>query len=256
ASVAAADYQEMLLQAKRLLQAEKKVVLLSDRGFIHTEAVTVAHQLGWHYRIRLKSNSWIWRSNRGRLQLKAFQLQRGEVLCFHHVKLHKQQWYGLVHVVFGRNNINGEFWAVVSDEPTTLQTFAEYGLRFDIEESFLDDQSSGWNLQKSEIRSVCDLSRLWFILAVAALYLTTQGVEVVESGRRQWVDIHWFRGNSYFRIGIEWVKSALQGGWTLTSRVRFRANRDTNPAMASRNQHEKRSYRLEFKVLTFQFEPD
>ena len=68
----------------------------------------------------------------------------------------------------------------------------------------------GWNLQKSEIRSVCDLSRLWFILAVATLYVTAQGVEVVDSGRRRWVDTHWFRGNSYFRIGLEWVKTALQ----------------------------------------------
>ena len=256
ASVAAADYQEMLKQANRLLPVGKKIVLLGDRGFIHTEAMTVARQLGWHYRIRLKSNTWVWRSNRGWSQLKAFHLKRGEALCFHTVKLHKQQWYGPVHVIFGRNNLNGEFWAVVSDEPTTLQTFAEYGLRFDIEESFLDDQSSGWNLQKSEIRSVCDLSRLWFILAVATLYVTAQGVEVVNSGRRRWVDTHWFRGNSYFRIGIEWVKTALQDGWPLISSIRFRANQDAEPAMASRQQHERRLYRLEFKVLTFQFEPD
>ena len=33
-------------------------------------------------------------------------------------------------------------WAL-RDEKTTLQAFAEYGLRFDIEENFLDDQSAG-----------------------------------------------------------------------------------------------------------------
>jgi hypothetical protein len=49
------------------------------------------------------------------------------------------------------NNINGELWAIVSDEKTTLQTFAEYGLRFDLEENFLDDQSAGWNVQNSII---------------------------------------------------------------------------------------------------------
>ena len=38
----------------------------------------------------------------------------------------------------GRNNINGEFWAVVSDQPTSPETFAEYALRFDIEEGFLE----------------------------------------------------------------------------------------------------------------------
>jgi hypothetical protein len=36
-----------------------------------------------------------------------------------------------------------EPWAIVSDEPTGLKTFDEFGLRFDIEESFLDDTGSG-----------------------------------------------------------------------------------------------------------------
>ena len=93
---------------------------------------------------------------------------------------------------------------MVSSGPSSVtsqlafKTFAEYALRFDIEEGFLDDQSSGWNLQRSEIRSVTDLSRLWFILAVATLYVTAQGLEVVQTGRRRWIDTHWFRGNSYF----------------------------------------------------------
>lgn len=90
--------------------------------------------------------------------------------------------------------------------PLSLQTFNQYGLRFDIKENFLDDQSSGWNIQKSEIRLVYSLSRLWFLLALATLYVTAQGVEVIATGKRRWVDTHWFRGNSYFRIGWEWVK--------------------------------------------------
>ena len=145
---------------------------------------------------------------------------------------------------------------MVSDEPTTLQTFREYGLRFDIEELFKDEQSSGWNLHKSEIRSVCDLSRLCFILALATLYVTAQGVAVVEQGKRRWVDTHWFRGNSYFRIGLDWIRTALLDGWQLISHVLFLSNKDLHPAMASRRQHEKRSSRLEFQVFTVYFEPD
>ena len=137
-----------------------------------------------------------------------------------------------------------------ADEKTTLQTFREYGWRFDIEENFLDDQSNGWNVQRSEIRSVCALSRLWFILAVATLYLTAQGVEVVAAGKRRWVDPHWFRGNSYFRIGWEWLKTALNQGWKLIQHVRLLGNHDPDPAMASRKQHENRIYQLEFNIQT------
>ena len=136
------------------------------------------------------------------------------------------------------------------DEKTTLKTFEEFGLRFDIEEGFLDDPSSGWHMQQSEIRDGCALSRLWFILALATLYVSAQGVEVVASGNRQKVDTHWFRGNSYFRIGWDWVKGSFLNGWRVITTVQFTSNQDPEPAMASRQQHEKRLYQIEFKVQT------
>ena len=145
----------MLHQAANRLPQGVKVILLADRGFIHTDAMTtITTQLGWHDRIRVKRNTWIWRVGHGWCQLKDIHLQRGEALCWHNVKLDKGEWYGPVHVAFGRNSVNGEFWAIVSDEPTALHTFEEYSLRFDIValasrrvEAFLDDQSHGWNLR-------------------------------------------------------------------------------------------------------------
>ena len=255
ASVAAEGYQALLKQAAPCLPAGVKVVLLADRGFVHTATMETARALGWHYRIRLKRDCWIKRPAHDWCQLKAFHLQPGKALSFHHVRLHQQQAYGPVHVIFGCNNLNGEFWAVVSSEPTGLHTFDEYALRFDIEESFLDDQSGGWNLQKSQIRSTTALSRLWFILAVATLYVTAQGVDVVHSGCRRWVDTHWFRGNSYFRIGTEWAKAALLNGWRVIRRVCFTTHIDPEPAVSSRRQHTQKAYRLDFKLITVKFLP-
>ena len=97
------------------------------------------------------------------------------------------------------------------------------------------------------------LSRLWFILAVATLYVSAQGVEVVTSQKRRWIDPHWFRGHSYFRIGLDWVKTALIQGWKLIRQVNFSGNYDPSPAIASRKQHEARHYRLEFKIQTYQY---
>lgn len=257
ASVSFEAYQELLTYAAQYLPTGVRVILLADRGFVHTRAMKLMQQLGWHYRIRIKSDTWLWRPGSGWCQPSSFHLARGQALCFHNVRLHRQEKYGPVHVILGRTNINGEFWAVVSDQPTRPETFAEYGLRFDIEEGFLDDQSSGWNLQRSEIRAVTDLSRLWFILAVATLYVTAQGLEVVHSGRRRWIDTHWFRGNSYFRIGLEWAKAALINGWQLIQHVAFTSHIDPEPAIASRPQHNKKAGRLlDFSVLTVKFLPD
>jgi hypothetical protein len=131
------------------------------------------------------------------------------VVCLHNVRLHTGESYAPIHVVVGRNNSNGEFWAIASDEPITLKTFQEYGLRFD-----------------SEIRSVTALSRLWFIFALATLYVTAQSDAVVASGSRRWIDTHWFWGNSYFRIGWEWVKASWLNVWELICSVRFATYKD------------------------------
>ena len=86
-----------------------------------------------------------------------------------------------------------------------LKTFEEYGLRFDIEENFLDDKSNGFQLESSQIRDPAALTRLCLVLAVATLFLVSQGTQVVE---KVWVDPHWFRGLSYLKIGWRWVKQA------------------------------------------------
>ena len=95
ASVSFEDYQQMLQQAVGRLPTDKSVVLLADRGFVHSELMRMlTAQLGWHYRIRLKSNSWIWRSGKGWCQLKDFHFNWGEALCLHNVQLHKGERYG------------------------------------------------------------------------------------------------------------------------------------------------------------------
>ena len=91
------------------------------------------------------------------------------------------------------------------------------------------------------------------VLAVATLYVTAVGVEVVNTGKRRWVDPHWFRGNSYFRIGWEWVKGSFNHSWRLIRRVRFHTHRDRDPVMASRKQYSQRSDHLEFTIQTYQY---
>jgi hypothetical protein len=72
--------------------------------------------------------------------------------------LHKiwitEKWFGPGYMALGHvKTRNGyEEWAILRDEPTSLKTFVEVGLRFYIEENFLDDKSAGFQLESSEIR--------------------------------------------------------------------------------------------------------
>jgi hypothetical protein len=251
-SVAFYEYKNLLGRVARLLPQGIKVILLADRGFVDTHLMAHCEQLGWKYRIRTKQDFWVCRLGKAPCQVRDFHLGLGEAVLLQSVKVTKTSPYGPVSLALGRECINGELWAILSNETTTLQTFREYGLRFDIEENFLDDKSNGFQLESSEIRSAMALSRLCLVIAVATLFLTAQGTQVVAQGKRRWVDPHWNRGNSYMRIGWQWVKSALTNGWDLFQTLYLSGLPDPEPAKASRKQ-DNNKYQLEFTVRNYKY---
>jgi hypothetical protein len=107
-------------------------------------------------------------------------------------------------------------WSIVSDEPTDLTALDECGLRFDIEENFLDDKSNGFQVQASQLNEPETLSRLFFILAVATLYFASVGVGVVRARVRRWVDTHWDRGMSYLKIGWSRLRQQYCHAWLVS----------------------------------------
>jgi hypothetical protein len=248
-SVAYAVYQEVLDKVVELLPFRCPVVFTADRGFADTHLMGHLARLGWHWRIRIKGSFWIYRQGQRRCKVNRIPLPAGQALFWHHVYLTKQ-WYGPVHLALGRPQDSKEYWFVVSDEPTEAKTFEEYGLRFDIEENFLDDKSNGFQLESSLIRSANALERLCCVLAITTLYLVAQGTEVVTQGKRRWVDAHWFRGQSYLKIGWNWVRRALSRGYELMTGLHLSADADPVPAMASKIQHQKQP--LRFLTLEFQ----
>jgi hypothetical protein len=146
--------------------------------------------------------------------------------------------YGPVHAALAHPQDEPDPWLIVSNPLTGLQTFQDYGLRFDIEENFVDDKSNGFQLEDSKLRSAAAIERLFFGVATATLYLVVQGSEVVAQGRRREVDPPWFRGSSYLKIGWQWLKHAMIKGWQLITGWCLRGGEDPDPAMASRRQYE------------------
>ena len=243
----------MLKRAARLMPFGVSVCFLADRGFADIQLMRyLRDELKWHFRIRVKSNAWINRPGKGWKQLNQYHLAVGEVVLLQGVKLTKTHAFGSLNLALGRDPIGHQAWFVATDEPASLQTFHEYSLRFQIEEELLDEKSNGFQLERSEIRSAIALSRLCFVLAVATLLLTVQGQQVVATGRRRWVDAHWQRGNSYLRIGWNWVKGVLHQEWRLFPSLSLRGQTDPNPAVASKKQTQKQLER-EFTVKSFSY---
>lgn len=250
-SVAYATYAALLDQAAALLPVGCTVEFLADRGFADTALLNHLKRLGWHWRIRIKRSFQVYRHGKCR-KLKRVTLAQGQARFWHHVWI-TQDYYGPMHLALARPRGGKDYWYVVSDEPTGQATFAEYGARFDIEENFLDDKSNGFQLEASLIRSAHALTRLCFVLAVATLYLTAQGTAVVAADQRRRVDPHWFRGNSYLRIGWHWVKLALAQGEQLLTRIRLSGGPDPEPPRASNRQFHKRRLRQRSAILSISY---
>jgi len=246
-SVAFETYRHLLDKAQTLLPLGCNIIFLADRGFADTTLMDyLTDTLHWHWRIRIKSSFQVYRRGQRRCKVNSIKLKRGQARFWHNVYITDSR-FGAVHLALAKPHGVKELWFIVSDQPTHVTTFDEYGLRFDIEENFLDDKSNGFQLESSLIRSAAALSRLCLALAVATLFLVCQGTEVVAAGKRRWVDAHWFRGSSYLKIGWKWVQLALRKGYELITQLRLSPLPDPEPAMASRKQAAKQD-ELRFSV--------
>jgi len=234
ASVAFADYAPVLEQALACLPSGLPIVLLADRGFVHAELFQWLQRHQWHYRIRLTGDILIHLPNRQVVPVGRLCPPKGEAHFYHGVGL---LGVGLrpCHLALAQlDEPNQDPWYLVSDEPTALQTFEEYGLRFDLEENFLDDKSNGFQVESSRLETAEALERLFLVLAVATLYFTSVGVGVVRRKLRQWADTHWDRGMSYLKIGWSWLRQQYRRRWPQMPAFWLDPAPDPEPAIASR----------------------
>jgi hypothetical protein len=243
------NYKPLLDAVPAVLPTNVVVVFLADRGFADISLMSHVKKLGWHFRIRIKKNFWIYQDGCNPYQVGNLPLRPGECIFLQNVYITADK-YGPVYLSLAHHSDNGELWYVASDEHTDTNTFLEYGMRFDIEENFLDDKSNGFQLESSFIRSSDALSRLCFVLSMSTLYLVSQGTQVVSGKKRRWVDPHWFRGNSYLRIGWQWIKSALVHGWALCTVLCLNGQPDPEPVIASLRQANKKTA-ISLKMLYY-----
>lgn len=220
-SVKFSVYKALLQRTKSLLPKKARVVFTADRGFIDTNLMDfLSNELGWNWRIRYKESINIYRrSKRGNkfCQVK-MTAQYGHARFYHNVYL-TDNYHGKVHLAFARHTGKTETWLIASNEPTDRETFIEYGLRFDIEEGFKDDKSGVFKLESLKIRDAEALTRFYTVIALAKLFLISQGVEVVTKGLRREIDPHWKRGLSYLKIGFRYLIAVQSKGYKLLKEI-------------------------------------
>jgi hypothetical protein len=203
----------VLDQVCAILPTGQVMVLLADRSLVHQRLLHYLQQRGWHFRLRLPGKTLVHLGAQHISAIRDLCPPAGQERFFHGVSILGAA-VGPVHLALATlADQPDDPWFVVSDEQTSARTLQEYGLRFDIEPSFRDEKSGGYQLHTSQLATPEALERLILVVAIATLHLTSIGTGVVQGDKRRWVDTHWDRGVSYAATwGGEGLDSSISAG--------------------------------------------
>lgn len=231
-TVAFTEYKLMLKLAEKLLFNYPDIMLLADRGFANHQLINWLQNSRWHYCLRLPCDVIIHGARRHPIELKYLTPPQAEAILYHRVGLWLDGEYRCNLVLANVRGVR-EPWAVITNEKPSLQTLWQYGLRFRVEELFLDSKSGAFQLEESKIRDRKALERLYLVVALALLFSTVHGMTIQIKGLRQRVDPHWKRGISYLKIGLRWLRGVLHKGRDLLEPTAL-ISIDPQPCFASK----------------------
>lgn len=201
--------RSLLRQVKSCLPAAAQVVLLADRGLCWPLLVDWCHEQGWHYVLRMQSQTKV-RSADGQersareLAPRVGRRWLGEAEVFK-----KAGWRG-ANVVASWERGMKEPWLLLTDQRASLRHCRTYGKRMWQEESFRDDKSSGFHWQRSQVNDPIHAARLLLVLALALVLATSLGSVVLKMGRRHELDPHKRRRLSVVQLGLRWLRYAVE----------------------------------------------
>lgn len=249
ATVSFEQYQSVLECAKQVLPPCCQVTLLADRGFEHAALIHWLQQQQWSWAIRVKSDLNVTIAS-GRTQSVEHLFPPPEqAYLFENVRI-----LGGIDAHLATANVPGaqETWAVLSDQPPSLQTFALYGKRFGgIEPHFKDYKSAAFEVLHSGLRDAKALTCLFMLLDCASLIALMLGMMLVQAGHRSRLDWHGERGLSFLQLGLRQLASLCYQRLPLPTLLAL-PKHSPPPACASRRKQNALDCRIEFsKVVTF-----
>lgn len=182
------------------------VVLIGDREFQNDALMDKVFQRGWHFRLRLKNNTWITLKDGTKIQLRDLPLKKGQRLFLQRVYLTEEE-YGPVNLAcsWDQSDEDDDPWYIATDEEASNHTLKDYSRRMWIDETFRDLKEQGFHLDKSHLPFPDRLSRLILVIVLCYIWLMQLGGWVVKAGLRPLIDCAKDRSLSYFQLGLRWL---------------------------------------------------
>ncbi len=194
----------LLRRVAACLPEGAEVTLLADRGLAWPVVVDTCGELGWHYVLRLLSQTRV-RTPDGRdCSVAALAPHPGACWCGPALVFKKAGWRAAAVAACWPEESDGP-WLLVSDRDDGPRLFRRYAKRTWTEELFRDEKSSGFRWGESRVADPAHAARLTLLLALATYLALAVGSRVVKAGLRRFLESTRQRMLSYFTIGLRWV---------------------------------------------------
>lgn len=168
-----------------------KTCLLGDREFCSVKLANWLRENNIYFCLRLKKNEFVEVKTGIWFELQDLGLAPGVSFFLEGVKVTKSQGFVSFNVVGKwKRKLNGvaakEGWFILTNLATIEQTVAAYRKRFDIEQTFRDFKTGGYNLEDTNVAGERLISLL-VLIAIAYTSATISGQKIKRQGSQKYV---------------------------------------------------------------------
>jgi hypothetical protein len=209
----------MFERAATFLQGRvRRVSLLADRGFRDWDWAELATRLGWDYVIRIPCNTYITLPTGPCVRVDALGVRPGQRRYYQGVYLTQDAcWQANLSVTWTKGDAKNapELLVVISNRTANQRRLKRYAWRMQIEASFRDDKTGGFDLDHTRLQDPERVERLLLGVAIATLWCHELGHFCWTSGVATWrlIDPGYSqrRGRelSLFQVGLRYLRWCL-----------------------------------------------
>jgi hypothetical protein len=201
----------MAAEISTALPPDCTVTLVADRGVTGPDVIDLCQEVGWHY---------VLRQSAGATQAHKVLVDGQERRLWSLVTRPGQRWAGSVRLFKGAGWRSVEVtirwargatepWVLVSDRAAGGGRVREYRRRVQVEATYEDGKSRGFDQERSKVRDRDRFDRLLLALYLALWWGAQLGLRVIRSGQRRQFDRADRRDLSVVRLGRLGLEEAL-----------------------------------------------
>lgn len=210
------DVQQALLrEVKPYLPAGVQTHFYADCEFRGVEVQRLCQNLGWHWQVGLKSDTYIQLSGQEWVQARDLPLGPGERRYWQQVCITHRHAFGPVNLIgdWSPNQTAPHFW--VTESPANRHAWRRGRKRYWIEPTFRDWKSYGFDLEESKIDDCDRLNMLIFHLSVATLWMIYIGDWLIRHRHDHLLTRNHPQDYSVFRLGRDYVHRCQVMNWSV-----------------------------------------